>query len=81
MPLGRVMGLATAGLLPPDLRARLGIRWTAGQEIELRLLARAMRSATPLMPVWLRNTGPGYLRWRREHLARAASPAALTAHD
>ncbi len=32
--------------------------------------APALRSATPLTPPWLRNTGPGYLRWRE----RATAP-------
>jgi uncharacterized protein (DUF2236 family) len=64
MPPARVLSLATVGLLPVSLRDRLGIRWTAVQEGELRALAALSRAATPLMPESLRIVGPGYLRWR-----------------
>jgi len=70
--LGHVAVLATAGLLPPLLRRRFGVRWTRGDELELRLLGAALRAATPLMPASLRNTGPGYLRWRGEAIEREA---------
>jgi uncharacterized protein (DUF2236 family) len=66
MPLGHVVGLLTAGLLPPPLRTRLGVAWTRQQQAELRLVAGTMRSATPVMPDWLLNVGPGYLRWREQ---------------
>jgi uncharacterized protein (DUF2236 family) len=36
----------------------------------LRALGAGLRTVTPLMPRSLRNTGPGYLRWRREAIAR-----------
>jgi uncharacterized protein (DUF2236 family) len=70
VPFARIFTLATIGLLPPPLRERLGVRWTARQQVELRALGRAARSATPLMPRALRNTGPTYMRWRREAIAR-----------
>jgi uncharacterized protein (DUF2236 family) len=79
LPMGRLLSLATVGLLPARLRERFGVRWTRAQAIELRALGAASRSATPLLPSSLRNTGPGYLRWRREALARgdvAALPSA-----
>ncbi len=79
LPMARMMSLATLGLLPARLRERFGVRWTRAQELELRALGAASRSATPLLPEWLRNTGPGYLRWRREALERgdvAALPSA-----
>jgi uncharacterized protein (DUF2236 family) len=64
MPLAHGVLLSTVGLLSPALRAQLGLRWTRREEMELRALAVALRAATPVMPSWLRNTGPGYLRWR-----------------
>jgi uncharacterized protein (DUF2236 family) len=64
MPLAHAILLSTVGLLSPALRVRLGIRWRRREETELQALAVALRSATPVMPSWLRNTGPGYLRWR-----------------
>jgi uncharacterized protein (DUF2236 family) len=66
VPLAHVVRLATVGLLPPVLRRRFGIGLTLAQQLELKAIARALRSATPVMPPWLRNTGPGYLRWRRD---------------
>jgi uncharacterized protein (DUF2236 family) len=58
------------GLLPATLRRRFGVPWARANDLELRVLGAALRAATPLMPKWLRNTGPGYLRWRHEAIAR-----------
>jgi uncharacterized protein (DUF2236 family) len=76
VPAARQISLLTGGLLPPALRERYGVEWTAGQERRLHLLAVASRAATPLMPASLRIFGPRYLRWRREAIARgdSASP-------
>lgn len=76
LPMARVTSLATMGLLPARLRKRFGVNWSRTQELELRALGAASRAATPLMPEWLRNTGPGYLRWRREALERGDVAAA-----
>ena len=70
MLFGHVVRLATTGLLPPALRVRFGLPWSATSTIELRALGRALRAATPVMPEYLLNTGPGYLAWRREALQR-----------
>lgn len=70
MQLGHLVGLTTVGLLPHALRQRFGVRWRKADELELRLLAGGLRASTPLMPAALRNTGPGYLRWRREAIDR-----------
>jgi len=79
--LGHLLRVSTVGLLPPVLRGRFGVPWTRAGELELSVLARALRAATPLLPASLLNTGPGYLRWRREALARGevAAPATLLA--
>jgi uncharacterized protein (DUF2236 family) len=76
LPLGHLLGLTTVGLLAPVLRRRFGVRWSRQKDLELRALGAALRAATPLTPSWVRNTGPDYLRWRREALARGdvASP-------
>jgi uncharacterized protein (DUF2236 family) len=68
--LGHGLLLATVGLLPPVLRRRFGLRWSRMSDLELRAAGVALRAMTPLMPPWLRNTGPGYLRWRAEEIAR-----------
>jgi uncharacterized protein (DUF2236 family) len=69
IPAGRVFSLATVGLLPPELRQRLGLPWSRLQALELAVLGRAARATTPLLPRALRNVGPAYLSWRRPHAA------------
>jgi uncharacterized protein (DUF2236 family) len=73
IPAGRVLHLATVGMLPPMLRKRFCLGWTRTQELELRAMGSASRAATPLMPRSLRIVGPSYLRWREE--ARAGARA------
>jgi uncharacterized protein (DUF2236 family) len=58
--------LATLGLLPPLLRERLGVEWSATREIRFQALARVSRASRPLMPPQARRFGPTYLRWRGE---------------
>jgi uncharacterized protein (DUF2236 family) len=79
LPLGHLLGLASVGLLAPALRDRFGLGWSAAQELELRALGAALRSATPLMPSWLQNTGERYLSYRAKAIARGevASPDRL----
>lgn len=69
-PVGRHVQLITAGLLPPALRERLGLHWTAAHERAFRLLAATSRASGPLVVGPLREFGPYYLRWRREALER-----------
>jgi len=69
-PLGHILELTTIGLLPPVLRRRFGAGWSWRRELELRALSATLRAGTPVAPSWVRNTGPDYLRWRREALAR-----------
>jgi uncharacterized protein (DUF2236 family) len=64
LPGARALQLATVGLLPAVLRVRFGLRWTLAKECELRAIAAASRSLTPLMPRPLREFGPSYLHWR-----------------
>jgi uncharacterized protein (DUF2236 family) len=74
--LGHFLRVATVGLLGPALRERFGLSWTRADELELRAIGGALRGATPLMPASLRNTGPGYLRWRQRQLELTPWPAA-----
>jgi uncharacterized protein (DUF2236 family) len=68
--LGHASIVASVGLLPPTLRHRFGVRWTPVRELEFRAMGSALPAMTPLMPSWLLNSGPGYLRWRKDALAR-----------
>ncbi|MDX6650666.1 MAG: hypothetical protein QOJ97_2617 [Solirubrobacteraceae bacterium] len=70
LPLARMGAQATVGLLPPFLRRRFGLEWTRGRDLEFRSLCATARAAGRVMPAALRNTGPNYVRWRREALER-----------
>jgi uncharacterized protein (DUF2236 family) len=73
----RATRIATVGLMPASLRRKLGLRWTASQQTELRAIGAASRALTPVMPAALRNMGPEFLRLRREAIARGPlGPAA-----
>jgi uncharacterized protein (DUF2236 family) len=75
LPAAHALRLATVGMLPGILRDRFGLRWTHGQEVELRTLGWALRAATPLMPQSLRVLGPFYLRWRGDALPGSVEEA------
>jgi uncharacterized protein (DUF2236 family) len=72
--LGHLLSLTSVGLLGPQLRRRLDLGWSTARELELCALGRLLRAGTPLMPGWLRNTGPGYMR-QRARSGRARQPA------
>lgn len=77
VPAARVLYVCGVGLLPPGLRERLGIEWTKRDETELRLVGRASRALTPVLPRPLKVTGPAQLRWRRRAIAHGPlGPAA-----
>lgn len=68
-PASFVLILVTTGLLPEVLRERLGLKWGPGREWLFRFIAACSRSVSPLVPKFLRVTGPRYLRQRRKYLA------------
>ena len=73
--LGRTQRLLTVRLLPELLRERFGVSLSRAELFEVAALGRVARTATPLMPDALRNTGPGYIRWRHEQIGRLAAAA------
>lgn len=75
---GRVLRLATVGGIPPLLRERLELDWSAAEERELELYARLVRRAAPLLPERLRLLPKVYAAKRRAGSAagEAARPAA-----
>lgn len=70
VPMSAQQRVATAGLLGPALRERLGMRFTRGDRTAFRTLCRVSKAAEPLMRGPLVNFGPHYVRWRREALER-----------
>lgn len=70
VPAARGARLGTVGLMPKQLRDKLGLDWTGAQQLELRAVAAASRRSGPVLPSSLRNFGPSYLRWRHAAIAR-----------
>jgi len=64
IPARRALWLGGIGLLDPSLRRRLGVSWSRADQVQFGALGAASRSLTPILPEWLRVTGPDYLRWR-----------------
>lgn len=72
-PLGRtVLQLGTVGLLPPELRDRLDLRWSERDERRLRAMATALRAAAPLAPAKLRHYQIAYEAKRAAGYRRSA---------
>lgn len=69
-PSGRAQRLSTVGMLPPGLRAKLGLEWTSSDERRFRRFAAMSRASKPLVVGPLRDFGQHYVRWRRHALAR-----------
>ncbi len=65
LPASRVLW-SGLGLMDPELRARLGVRWTRTDETTFRTVGRIGRGLEPVLPRALKVTGPAQLRWRRE---------------
>ncbi|WP_354698740.1 hypothetical protein DSM112329_04433 [Paraconexibacter sp. AEG42_29] len=82
-PMALQLRIATVGMLPPDLRPRLGVSLTRSEETAFRVLSAASRAATPLIRGPLGEFGPTYVKYRRAALERgdvaAATPAAKLA--
>jgi uncharacterized protein (DUF2236 family) len=70
VPMSAQQRVATAGLLGPVLRERLGIPFTPRDRKAFRALSRVSKAAAPAIRGPLANFGPYYVRWRREALER-----------
>ena len=69
-PSGRAQRLTTVGMLPPELRDKLGLAWTRRDERRFRMFAAASRASKPLVIGPLKDFGVHYIGWRHEALAR-----------
>ncbi|MEU6058366.1 oxygenase MpaB family protein [Streptomyces sp. NPDC047097] len=69
-PLVRGRAFLTAGLMPPEARAALGLDWTDAQERRLRRFCRIVRLTVPALPERLR-----YLPMAREARRQARDEA------
>jgi uncharacterized protein (DUF2236 family) len=69
-PAHRALWLGGIGLMPPVLRARLGVVWSVRDERAFQALGAFTRRLTAVMPKRLQVLGPDQLRLRREAIAR-----------
>lgn len=69
MPAQRAVWVGGLGLMPPPLRRRLGVSWSAGEERPFRALGAVSRRLTPVLPGRLQVMGPGQLRLRKRAIA------------
>ncbi len=83
IPPQRALWLGGIGLMPGDLRERLGIAWSERDERAFQRLGRISRGLTPVLPRGLKVMGPMSLRMRRKAIAHgplgAGAPAAAAA--
>ncbi|MFD0689460.1 oxygenase MpaB family protein [Actinomadura fibrosa] len=70
LPPTRVLGKLGVGCLPPVLRERFGLRWTAGDETRFRLFCRMMRAADGVLVEPLRYTPIASRAMRRARRGR-----------
>lgn len=70
IPARRAMWVGGIGLMAPEIRRRLDIPWTDGDERTFRMLGRLTRAMGPAMPKRLQILGPDQLRLRRRAIAR-----------
>lgn len=81
-PLLALVRLPAIGLLPPDLRAAFGFRWTWRHAVALRLLAVSIRLTLPLLPARARYWPAARdAARRRAHADGNAVPARSDAHS
>ncbi len=70
---GDVLSIATAALLPPELRSLYGLKWSRRRQFAWRAARKSLREALPYMPDRVRA---GRRARRGEKLVRAAQISA-----
>jgi uncharacterized protein (DUF2236 family) len=73
-PAGPVLRILGSGMLPPELRARFGIRWTARDERVFRAWCRASKASGRVLPRFARQTAPTIFRMRRREVGPFGVP-------
>ena len=70
LPARRTLWLGGIGLMDPETRRQLEIRWTRIDETEFALLSAVSRGLTPVIPPSLKIMGPRHLRVRGRAIAK-----------
>ena len=78
IPPQRALWLGGIGLMPADLRKRLGIGWSVRDERAFQRLGRISRGLTPVLPRGLQVMGPMNLKMRRKAIAQGPLGANAT---
>lgn len=65
IPVTNLAMLVTAGMLPPSARTLLGLDWSLKHQLAFNAYVKATRALTPIMPSFLLNSGPLYIKMRR----------------
>ncbi|HEY2772108.1 MAG TPA: oxygenase MpaB family protein [Solirubrobacteraceae bacterium] len=79
VPISRALWLGGVGLIEPELRRRLGIRFTRLDEAAFHTLGALSRATEPALPQRLKVMGPAHLRWRGAEIATGPlGPSATT---
>ncbi|MEZ5150010.1 oxygenase MpaB family protein [Rhodococcus zopfii] len=71
---GRALTLITGGLLPPALRAMLGVRWTRSHQLAFDALAATSRTVLPRLPRSVRMIPQARLALRRAERNTRSQP-------
>ncbi|HEX6389667.1 MAG TPA: oxygenase MpaB family protein [Solirubrobacteraceae bacterium] len=79
LPMHQIISVATVGLLPPALRAKLDLELSSSQQARLRALGLLSRASTPVLPGTLKVSGPLYLQRRQRAIDRGqfAGPSTI----
>jgi uncharacterized protein (DUF2236 family) len=73
-PAGPVLRVLGSGMLPPELRERFGVRWTARDERLFRAWCRASRASGRVLPRSVRQSAPVAFRVRRREIGPFGVP-------
>ena len=66
----RAVHVTTIGMLRQPLRDRFGLEWTRRDSVEMKMIQRASKAATPVIPKRLtKEMGYRHLAWRRKEIA------------
>ncbi|WP_306362901.1 oxygenase MpaB family protein [Nocardia sp. CC227C] len=67
IPFGGLLRFLTAGFLPPYMRARMGVAWSAADQRRFERMFRLVAVVNRFLPRFFRDVGGpqlGYVRWR-----------------
>lgn len=65
IPVSNFALFITTGMLPPNARKLLGLKWSRAHQFAFDNFAKATRKTTPIIPKFLLNSGPLYIKLRR----------------